>query len=88
MPTVEIDAKQMSEPDITINGVALSVGQAMALRVAASNFLMELGDSESLGPDSLGRELLDGYKARLREILSLMHESDLPKDKHGIPIEF
>lgn len=28
----------MTEPDIVINGVRLSVGQSMALRVAATDF--------------------------------------------------
>jgi len=53
------------------DGFPLSFGQTMALRVAVSNFLLELDDLEfakRLGP------VASGYKARLREVERLLIE--------------
>ena len=59
-----------TEPDITIEGVQLSFGQSMALRVAATDFLMQMDDPETAG--ALGKHLTQGYRDRLSEILKLM----------------
>lgn len=59
----------MDEPNIVINGVTLSLGQAMALRVAASNFQMELHEPQFM--DELG-PIGPAYLARLNEILQIM----------------
>ena len=60
----------MTEADVTINGAPLSFGQSMALRVAASDFLMQMDDPEIV--EGLGQQLAQGYRDRLKEILSLM----------------
>ena len=60
------------EPDITINGVVLSFGQAMALRVAASTFLMEMSQPDPLGNDGAGRGIANGYRERMTEVCALM----------------
>ena len=65
-----------TEPDITINGTALTFAQAMTLRVAAEKFLMEMDDPTALGDDGHGRTMVKNYGERLVEILQLMH-------KHG-----
>lgn len=62
-----------SEPAITINGHALTIAQAMAVRVAVSNFLLELSDPENLealGP--IGPE----YQRRLVEITKIMFREE------------
>lgn len=60
------------EPTITINGVTLNSGQAFALRVAASSFLMEMGEPSALGGDDTGRGMAAGYRDRIREVLALI----------------
>lgn len=60
------------EPDITINGTPLSFGQAMALRVAASAYLMEMSNPDALGDDEQGRAIAKGYNERLGEVIKLM----------------
>jgi hypothetical protein len=54
------------EPRITINGVELSIGQAMTMRVALSAFDCDCGDDEH------GKAMTAGYKARTNEIFRLM----------------
>lgn len=57
------------EPFILIEGTRLTDAQAMALRVATSNMLLDLSDDgfrARLGP------VADDYRARLREIVWLM----------------
>ena len=65
-----------TEADITINGVALSFGQSMALRVAASTFLMTLSEPDALGDDEPGRGIAKGYRERMIEIIKMIHKSD------------
>lgn len=61
------------EPDITINGITLSAGQAMAVRVACSNMDAEFkADEEVLGSDDEGHELREVYMQRIVEVLSYM----------------
>lgn len=59
-----------TEAHVAINGVPLTFGQSMALRVAASDFHMQMSDHETA--EAIGWQLADGYKARLSEILRLM----------------
>lgn len=57
------------EPVITINGVTLTEGQAMTVRVMLTSAASELEDPEmraDLGP------IADGYRARLREVLVML----------------
>ena len=59
----------MDEPRITINGTALSAAQAMAVRVAVTNFHAEMSNPDfaaQVGP------IAEGYAARLGEVLKLM----------------
>lgn len=59
----------VAEPRITVSGVQLSEGQAMAVRVALELFLMELPKlKDELGPAG------QGYEDRLREVVRYMHE--------------
>lgn len=57
------------EADVIINGTPLTHAQAMSLRVAVTNMLVELAEPEfmqSLGPVG------ESYRARLFEVQSLM----------------
>jgi hypothetical protein len=57
------------EPEITINGHPLTVGQAMTVRVAVSSFSMQLQDPafrEALGP------IAGAYSDRLSEIIHII----------------
>lgn len=58
-----------SEAKIQIGDCVLTEAQSITVRVAVTNFLMELDDSEfreGLGP------IADAYAARLKEILKIM----------------
>ena len=59
------------EAQITVNGVELSSGQAMVVRVALSAFLMHLQE-DGLGQDELGHELASAYRARASEVLKAL----------------
>lgn len=61
----------MIEPEITINGVTLSPGQAMTIRVAIESFCFDLTE-HGLGSDHLGKRLRRGYLDRIREIRELI----------------
>jgi hypothetical protein len=61
------------EPRIEINGQPLSAAQAMAVRVAVTDFHMwqvapGTENAEEMGP------IAEGYYARLTEVLKLMQE--------------
>lgn len=68
------------EPIITINGVQLTEGQAMTLRVAAGGFAMEL-QQNGLGDDEHGKAMTAGYFARLNEIFELMERRSYEFEK-------
>jgi hypothetical protein len=57
------------EPRITVNGKPLTVAQAMTVRVAVGNFLLELQDANFVR--DLG-EIGPLYRRRLIEISELM----------------
>lgn len=62
----------MAEPHIQIGDHVLTEAQAMAVRVAVTNFHMETGDRDSareIGP------IAAAYHARLSEVLRLMFKS-------------
>lgn len=61
-----------SEPDITINGIALTPSQSMTVRVAVTNFHMEMSEPDALGDDEVGRGITSGYKDRSTEVLRIM----------------
>lgn len=59
----------MSEPYIQIGDHVLTEAQAMAVRVAVTNFHMETGDRDSAR--EIG-EIAVGYHARLSEVLRII----------------
>jgi hypothetical protein len=48
------------EPKITINGIELSIAQAMTVRVAIESFASELREN-GLGDDEHGRKMVENY---------------------------
>ncbi|TGR84593.1 hypothetical protein EN866_32830 [Mesorhizobium sp. M2D.F.Ca.ET.223.01.1.1] len=61
------------EPRIEINGTILSIGQAMALRVAATAYLDEMASNpDALGEDEHGRRMTGLYADRLNEVVRIM----------------
>ncbi len=62
----------MSEAHIVINGLTLASGQAMALRVACTAYLMGMEQPDALGEDEHGRAMALGYAERLREVLGFL----------------
>jgi hypothetical protein len=63
-----------SEPEIRINGIALTTAQAMSVRVAVSSFFMELSDEDALGEDDSGKSIREGYSKALSDVLKLMQK--------------
>jgi hypothetical protein len=63
------------EPSITINGVQLSIAQAMSVRVACSNFLIFVDDQLQNEPDDA---LWQGYRARMHEVVALLQSQEFP----------
>jgi hypothetical protein len=64
----------MDESRIVINGVELTEGQSMTLRVAVTNLHSQMAsDPDRLGTDDNGRTLTKGYRERSAEVLSLIH---------------
>ena len=63
----------INEADITINGVKLTSGQAMTIRVALQSFAVDLL-SNGLGGDDTGEKIKDAYLARMREINAIIHD--------------
>lgn len=62
------------EPTVIINGKALTVGQALTLRVALGSFLATMEEKDSLGSDEHGRAMRENYLARGAEIMRQMIE--------------
>ena len=59
------------EPVIIVNGVPLSLGQAMTVRAALNGFCSTLRE-EGLGDDEHGKMMTEGYLARTKEVFELM----------------
>jgi hypothetical protein len=64
------EAKWPPEPIITVNGTALTIAQAMTVRVALETFAMSLADG--LGPDEASKAIAEGYLSAIRSIRQLM----------------
>lgn len=63
----------VTEPTITVNGVTLTTGQAMTMRVALDTWAMELRDDPGcLGVDEHARHMRNGYLAAIRDIQALI----------------
>lgn len=54
-------------PKIEINGVKLTVGQAVTVRVAISAFITSI-QNDGLGDDEHGRKMAEAYIDRAREV--------------------
>lgn len=61
----------MNEAHVIINGVELTAGQSMTLRVAVTSYLMEM-TTNGLGDDKTGKEIARGYSKRCQEIIDLI----------------
>jgi hypothetical protein len=62
----------MEEASITINDRQLSTAQAMAVRVAVSDFYAEMQDPDALGDDEHGRAMTKAYRERIAEVIEFM----------------
>jgi hypothetical protein len=60
-----------NEPKITINGITLSISQAMILRLAICDFNTAVTE-QGLGDDDIGRSIAAGYIQKSREVIKLM----------------
>ena len=63
-----------NEPDIMINGHALSEGESMTVRVAIQSFAMSL-QSDGLGSDRHGKMMCLAYLANIDHLNVLMRDS-------------
>lgn len=59
------------EAKIIVNGVELSLGQSMTLRVALTTFIGDM-KRDGLGDDEMGNAIANGYIDRGEEVLLLM----------------
>lgn len=64
----------MGEAAITINGVVLTPGQSMTVRVALNSFAMDL-NADGLGDDDHGKTMTRLYLGRVAEIQQM---SEIP----------
>lgn len=62
------------EPDIVVNGRALSFAECMAVRVAIGNFRIAL--SAASFRDGLGKHLADGYDYHLQQAEEAMRRNN------------
>jgi len=60
------------EPKITVNGVELSVGEAMTVRVAVNNLLHDMLRPGALGFDKVGVDIAHGYSRCAASVISKM----------------
>jgi hypothetical protein len=63
--------KYQLEPKITINGVELTVGQSMTVRVAIAALIINI-QSDGLGDDEHGKIMATAYIDRAREVERLL----------------
>jgi len=61
------------EPYITINGMRLTSGQSMAVRVAVESFASDLV-TNGLGDDQHGKDMVQGYLRSINDIRYAMYE--------------
>lgn len=66
----------MNEANIVINNISLTEGQSMAVRVAISNYYLELTTKQDLlGDDKHGKEIAKLYEKRLAETIRLFFKN-------------
>ena len=69
------------EADVKINGLSLAFGEIMSVRVAISQFLIQL-QADGLGDDEMGKSLCNGYQRACKSVLSKMaHKGDHTPDR-------
>lgn len=62
----------MTEPAITVNGKSLTEAQAMAVRVAVTDFQSRMSEKDALGSGSVGEGIRRGYQERAGEVVRIM----------------
>ena len=62
--------KEFLEKEIIVNGVRLTEGQSMTVRVALSSYSMDLNE-HGLGDDDMGKKICKGYQKCINEILGM-----------------
>ena len=62
----------MREANIRINGILLSDGQAMAVRMAVTSCQTEMSQPDVLGDDEYGRKMAKAYHDQLLYVWHLM----------------
>jgi hypothetical protein len=67
------DPNSFEEPTIVINGRTLTYSEAMAVRVAVTEFHTEMGKDDALGDDESGRSMAAGYRRNLDNTLRFMN---------------
>jgi len=65
---------KFNEPIIIIDGVRLSPGEAMTVRVAVISFAEEMAPG-CLGDDDHGKKMQEGYLGCAHSVLDIMHPS-------------
>lgn len=65
---------EIHEAHMTIDGVPLTKGQVMTIRVAVTEFVARIA-SEGLGDDQTGKDIAAGYVARGREVQTMLINS-------------
>lgn len=68
-----------AEPAIVVNGVALTHGECMTVRVALSNFALDLMHN-GLGDDDHGQRMVRAYLEAIRSIHRIMCPPGLTDD--------
>ena len=61
-----------TDPIITINGVQLSDGEAMALRVAITAYHAQMAKPNALGNDTVGENIRKGYLSNLGRVQNII----------------
>ena len=61
------------EASIVVNGVPLTIGQSMTVRVALESFASDL-NSQGLGEDEMGKKITDGYLNSIEEIRKAIYK--------------
>lgn len=63
----------MPEAKMKINGVELSPGQASTVRVALTDLLQAMSDSNALGSDAHGRAMTKAYFDHASDVLEIIN---------------
>lgn len=61
-----------NEAVVIVNGAALTGAESMTLRVALSQFFMDLQNADALGDDFTGRAIREGYLAACKRVFEKM----------------